>query len=126
MTTITLQTLGRMIAEKRGDRGLRETAKEIGTSHATLSRVERGYLPDLETFGKICKWLNVDPGEVLGARNDPALSRPATSAHPITSVHFKKDQALHAETATALAELILAAQRAWLASDMAGKEEWEK
>lgn len=53
------------IKEKRGDRGLREVANEIGISHATLSRIENGKLPDIETFKKICEWLNVDPGVIL-------------------------------------------------------------
>jgi transcriptional regulator with XRE-family HTH domain len=36
---------------------LRDAAREIGTSSATLSRIERGRLPDIETFFKCCKWL---------------------------------------------------------------------
>ena len=34
-------------------------------------RVERGNLPDLDTFKKICQWLEVDPGQVLGLSNTP-------------------------------------------------------
>jgi transcriptional regulator with XRE-family HTH domain len=71
MPNLTLETLGRVAAEKRGDVGVRAAAKEIGISPATLSRVERGYLPDLDTFGKICKWLNVDAGQVLGVTPTP-------------------------------------------------------
>jgi transcriptional regulator with XRE-family HTH domain len=37
--------------------GVRDLAPEIGTSAATLSRIERGYLPDVETFMKIQHWL---------------------------------------------------------------------
>lgn len=66
MTGLTLETLGLKVAEQRGRRGVREAAKEIGISAATVSRVERGKLPDLHNFGKICRWLGVDPGEVLG------------------------------------------------------------
>jgi len=36
---------------------LREAAKEIGISAATLSRIERGATPDIETFGKIWAWM---------------------------------------------------------------------
>lgn len=110
MPKITIQTLGRKLIEARGSRGIREVAKEIGVSPATLSRVERGHLPDLETFGKICKWLKIDPGHVLGVS-------PAPSARPAIAVHFRKDQALNPETAKALANMILAAQRAILASE---------
>jgi transcriptional regulator with XRE-family HTH domain len=45
---------------KEGKKGLRETALQIGNiSSATLSRIEQGNLPDVETFIKICKWLGV-------------------------------------------------------------------
>ena len=107
MTKITLQTLGKKLADKRGKRGVRETAKEIGISHGTLSRLERGYLPDLDTFGKVCGWLGINPNDVLGVRVE-------SSAVPKVAVHFRKKQALAPETARALAEMILAAQRALL------------
>lgn len=110
MPTLTMQTLGRRLAEKRGARGVREAAKEIGISHATLSRVERGYLPDLDTFSKLCKWLEVNPGEVLGVKSE-------TKAIPRASAHFRTDQALKPETARALADLILAANRALMANE---------
>ena len=100
---LTLETLGLRVAEKREDRGVREVAKEIGISPATLSRVERGNLPDLETFGKICRWLGVDPGEVLGFTDMPK--------RPVASVHFKKEAAVDLKTAQALSDLILQAHR---------------
>jgi transcriptional regulator with XRE-family HTH domain len=104
MPRLTLQALGLKLIEKRGDRGVREVAKILGTSPATLSRVERGHLPDLETFGKICRWLGIDPGEVLG-------TKPETAARPIASAqtHFRKNQAVNPQTAAALADLIIKA-----------------
>lgn len=35
---------------------LRDAAKELGFSAATLSRVERGEKPEIDTFVKICQW----------------------------------------------------------------------
>lgn len=110
MPKISLETLGRLAAAKRDDLGVRAAAKEIGISAATLSRVERGYLPDLDTFGKICKWLEVDPGQVLGVK-------PSSSSTPKVAVHFKKQAALTPATAQALAQMVLAAHRAWLETD---------
>ena len=110
MSKMTLETLGRLAMEKRGDTGVRAAAKEIGISPATLSRVERGYLPDLETFGKICKWLGVDPGQVLGVTPIPLST-------PRVAVHFKKQATLNPSTAQALAQMVLAAHRAWLVTD---------
>lgn len=109
MATITLQSLGRKLLEKRSGRGIREVAAEIGVSPATLSRVERGNLPDLETFGKICRWLDIDPGEVLRVK-------PSAAQRPTVAVHFKKDRALAPKTAKALADMILAAHRALMVS----------
>lgn len=110
MPKITLQTLGRKLIDKRGDRGVRETAKEIGVSHGTLSRLERGYLPDLDTFGKVCRWLELDPGEILGL---PSKRPPSI---PKVAVHCRKQQVMAPVTAHAMANLIIAAHRALIAT----------
>ncbi len=39
------------------NKGLREMAREIGTSAATLSRIERGGMPDGRTLAKVLQWL---------------------------------------------------------------------
>lgn len=109
MAAITFQTLGQMLREKRGARGIRETAREIQVSPATLSRMERGLMPDLETFGKVCRWLKLDPAAVLGVE----VQRSETSR---VSAHFKKDRTQAPTTAKALAQMILDAQRAFQAS----------
>lgn len=60
MHSINTDTLSKMIKAKRGDRGLREVVKEIGgISVSTLSRVENGNLPDIDSYLKLCKWLEV-------------------------------------------------------------------
>ena len=100
MAEISLDVLVERIKQKRGGRGIRQAAEEIGISPATLSRVERGNLPDLETFKRICKWVEIDPREVLGL--EPTA--------PVVRVHFKKESTLQEKTAKALADLILAAQ----------------
>ena len=106
MPKITLQNLGSMARERRGSRGLREVAKEIETSPATLSRIEGGKLPDLTTFTKLCRWLEVDASEILGVtqRQDtlPSLN--------VATAHLKANRELSAETASALANVILRAQ----------------
>ena len=106
----SLDTLGQLVSDKRGHHGIRATAAKIGISAATLSRVENGHLPDLENFQKICRWLKVDPSTVLGFDAESA-------GRPIAAVHFRKKQTMQLETASALAEMILAAQRALLARE---------
>lgn len=99
----TLENLGRLLHEKRGDRGIREVAREIGISHATLSRVERGHLPDLENYQKICKWLGIDIAAVTGIDSKKVPT-------PVAQVHFRKAPTISPKTAQALAQMILAAQ----------------
>ena len=68
--SVSLAQLGRLVAKKRDKVGIRATARAIGLSPATLSRVENGQLPDLANFTKLCQWLELDPASVLGF--DPA------------------------------------------------------
>lgn len=103
--TIPLEHLGRLIVAKRGNRGVRAAAAEVGVSSATLSRVENGQMPDLLTFKKICEWLDRDPAEFLGLRD-----RADDESPPV--VHFRKKKTVSQETAKSLAELILSTQRA--------------
>lgn len=59
MHSINIDALSKMIKSKRGERGLREVAKETGISVSTLSRVENENLPDIDSYLKLCKWLEV-------------------------------------------------------------------
>lgn len=103
---MALEELGRLISAKRAKNGLgiRAAAREVGISHATLARVEKGFLPDLENYEKIRRWLGI--GEEVVPR------RPAASEIP--QVHFRREKTATAETAAALARMILAAQDAWV------------
>jgi transcriptional regulator with XRE-family HTH domain len=47
----------RLIEDKQS---MKECCELIGTSPATLSRIERGAMPELITYANICKWLNKD------------------------------------------------------------------
>lgn len=109
----SLDTLAQLVVEKRGGTGIRAAAKEVGISPATLSRVENGYLPDLKNFGLICDWLGIDPNQILGFKGSAALS----ASSGVTSVHFKKKATTSPETAQSLAEMILRAERAFLAQE---------
>ena len=110
MAKISLESLGHLVAKKRGTQGVRVTAKEIGISAATLSRVENGHLPDLDNFKRICHWLEVDPAKLLGFSN-------SGSSKPSAAVHFRKDKTMALETASSLANMILSAQRSLMAQE---------
>ena len=106
MVKVTLQNLGTVVREKRGSRGLRAVASEIGTSAPTLSRIESGKMPDLQTFGKLCRWLELDPAALLDVNAQPATTAPSNMA----IAHLKASREIDPNTARALANAILKAQ----------------
>jgi transcriptional regulator with XRE-family HTH domain len=109
MPRLTLATLGVRVKEKRGSRKLREVAKEIGISPATLMRIENGRVPDLGTFGKVCKWLDIDPRPLLGLQSKLEVNEEPTVNQ--VSAHLKLDQNPKPETVNALAKMILHAAK---------------
>ncbi len=106
MAKVTLQNLGTIIREKRGTRGLRTVASEIGTSAPTLSRIESGKMPDLQTFSKLCRWLNLDPAILLDLKSRQTEARPTH----VAVAHLKAHREIDPQTASALANAILKAQ----------------
>ena len=57
--------LGKALREKRGLRSLREVAHEARLTVATLSRMENGGRPDLDSFAAAMRWLQIPPKEWL-------------------------------------------------------------
>jgi len=103
--SLRLSELKTLVLEKRGASGVRAAAAEVGISPATFSRIENGHMPDLETFAKICKWLDEDPRNFLGLSN--ARAEPSTA-----TVHFRKEMTTDLQTAASLAQAIFGAQQA--------------
>lgn len=113
---LSIEEFGRLVAAKRGSRGVRAAAIDAKVSPATLSRVENGHMPDLKTFAALCNWIDRDPREFLG------MEVTGRNQAPHSVVHFKKKKTVQVETAKALGELILAAQRALRArEDLVGR-----
>lgn len=105
MPRLSLSNLGAMVKKRRGASKLREAAAEIGISAPTLLRVESGRSPDLDTFGKICGWLQVDPGDFLGHPRQQATA--AVPTETTISAHFKAEKLPEPETLNALARMLL-------------------
>lgn len=40
-----------------------EAAKQIGSSKATVSRIENSHMPDIQTFGNLVGWLGTKPND---------------------------------------------------------------
>ena len=107
----SFSSLARRVRDQRGAAGVRAAAHEIGVSPATLSRVEAGRLPDLETFAKFCRWLGADPSEFL----DLPASSPHADVEGVVA-HFKTDRELKPATTQALAVMVQLAVRHQLKS----------
>lgn len=99
MQSINTGTLSEMMKSKRGNRGLREVAKEIGVSVSTLSRVENGNLPDIDSYTKICSWLEVSI-DFFAENTKP------NSKRQLVVANLRADKTLPKETAEALIKMI--------------------
>jgi DNA-binding Xre family transcriptional regulator len=100
-----MQELSLMVKQKRGGDGLRKAAAEIGITHTTLSRVESGKVPDLKTFGLICKWLGVEPNQILGFTQSSPAKAPTLHTQPMA--HYRAQKTMGPETAQHLGVLIV-------------------
>ena len=100
--TLNTKKLAEMVKSKRNKRGLRETAKEIGNiSASTLSRIEQENLPDVETFIKLCDWLEVSPEYFKYSDT----SKENQKGKEIIA-HLRADKNLKPETANSLIKMI--------------------
>ena len=101
-TTLNSELLAGMLKSKRGAKGLRTTAEEIGgVSAPTLSRIEQGKLPDVDTFIKICKWLEI-PTDTFVKEYNPAH----TSNKDLVVAHLRAERELPVETINRLINMI--------------------
>lgn len=104
--------LGDRVRAKRRSKGLsiREAAAELGVSAPTLSRVERGHLPERENLLKIARWVGVRIDQVLypddarRARNR-VVHDPEASTVEAVELHLRADKNLTRADAEALSEL---------------------
>ena len=94
-----------MLKEKRSSKGLRAVAEEIGEiSAATLSRIEQGNLPDVDSFIRICKWLGVPTDTFIISSDDGPQGKVSTK--DIVVSRLRADRALSAEAAQTLIDVI--------------------
>ena len=96
--TSTLRELGSRVSARRKRLGLslRDVSAETGVSVNTLSRVERGHLPDLENFRRMQTWL----GEAH------PTTREAASIPEVIGAHLRTDPLLPSEAAEKIAGIV--------------------
>lgn len=76
---------------------LRDLSDEIGVSFNTLSRVERGHIPDLKNFQRIVDWLEM-PAEMF--------TQDDVSTPEIIARHLRSDRRLSDEAATSIMSMV--------------------
>jgi transcriptional regulator with XRE-family HTH domain len=110
---IDTDKLAAAVLDKRKvlDLGVRAAAADIGgVSPSTLSRVEQGNLPDLDTFFRLCRWLSLSPSYF--ARVPATESEPERHLPGDLIVQLRADRTLDERTRDALVTMIRAAYAA--------------
>lgn len=102
-STLNTALLAGMLKSKRAGKGLRAVAEEIGNiSAATLSRIEQGKIPDVDTFINICHWLEVTTDTfIIGEKKDT----PTTNKEQVVA-HLRADKELTPDTVNMLIKMI--------------------
>lgn len=84
-------------AERRRRRmSLRDLADEIGVSFNTLSRVERGHLPDLTNYNRIIAWVSAPDLALVGtdaSQGEDAGTPEMLARHLYTDPRLKPEHA---------------------------------
>jgi transcriptional regulator with XRE-family HTH domain len=115
-TGIDLEKLAAQLRTKRGSRGLRSIAEEIGgVSASTLSRIEQGSTPDLPTFIRICSWLGVSPDGFVEPAFEVKRNLEADSEIRLPDsieAQLRRDRVLPEPSVDAISEMIRVAYRA--------------
>lgn len=101
---LDISELGKFVKERRTTDGvaLREAAAAAGVSFNTLSRVERGHVPDMATFRRIADWLGVEAARFF---EDPEHVR-FEATPDVVAQHLRLDPALSDEAAEKIAGLV--------------------
>ena len=102
-STLNTELLSGMVKSHRATKTLRAAAEEIGNvSAATLLRVEQGKIPDVDTFIRICKWLNVPSDTFIISGASP--KQVSTKDHLVA--HLRAERELSKETINMLIQMI--------------------
>lgn len=103
-SSLNTSLLASMVKAHRGDKVLRDAAKEIGgISPSTLSRIEQGHVPDVETFIKVCQWLG-EPTEAFVIPGTQLAD--ATTGQTKIIAHLRAEKTLSPKTVEMLVKVI--------------------
>ena len=100
--TIAIGQLGPMLRKRRRDSelSLRQVEEVTGLSASTLSRIERGQVPDLESIKTLARWLGVN---VKAAGDSSSEIRSDKDLADTIEVHLRANKNLPEDVAKAIA-----------------------
>jgi transcriptional regulator with XRE-family HTH domain len=103
--------LAKRVRAKRRSKGLsiRAAAAEANVSAPTLSRVERGHVPERDTLLRLARWagVRIDPvlHEGTARTRNTAVHGPDASTLEAVELHLRADKNLSRDDAEALSEM---------------------
>ena len=98
--SMDVEQLSSQLRYKRGNNSLRTISARTGISAATLSRIERGAAPSVDTYMRICDWLGISADTFMG-------DAPEILSHKDAVLfHLRADKTLSKETSTALQTIV--------------------
>lgn len=107
---VNIRALSEAIQRHREKNNLtvRSAASEMeNVSSSTLSRIERGSLPDIDTYMRICRWLGVNPSTfAVDAVNGQSRKKESILSTEDIVVHLRADKLLNQSTRDALITMI--------------------
>ena len=102
-STLNSEKFAAAVRTRRGENGLRTAAKEIGgVSAPTLSRIEQGGVPDLDTFLRLCHWLQEAPSDFMAE----STSQDPVATPRLIEAHLRADRVLEPKVIDAISRMV--------------------
>jgi transcriptional regulator with XRE-family HTH domain len=97
-----IKTLGPLVRQRRKDLSLslRQASEVSGVPVATLSRVEKGGMPDFGTFSMIVEWLGENPDQFF------TMTKRSENTPDEIAIHLRSDPALKLDAAEKIADIV--------------------
>jgi len=119
---LNVETLVAALDAKRQAKGLswRQLAGKAGVSQSTLTRMQQGKRPDVDTFASLLHWLGMPAEEFLFSENPKSKKKAEPHLLAVISTYLRGGKEMSPQTLNAIDQLIQAAFK--LAKEMQENE----
>jgi transcriptional regulator with XRE-family HTH domain len=110
---LDVEALVAALDSKRRAKGLswRQLAGKADVSQSTLTRMQQGKRPDVDTFASLVRWLGMPAEDFLVSENPKTKKTSAPHPVAVLSAHLRAKKELSSEALQAVEELIQAAYK---------------